>query len=105
MRRGRSYDEKRRESNVPMPLDAKTELGLAFGIAADLGQPARVAGRRDWRAIVAEVDPEMAAKAARNALDPDTRARLEGGHVGWHSDAEPSFRPSAPDGSGAEPQE
>jgi hypothetical protein len=106
MQRARSYDKERRESKVPMPLDAKTELGLAFGIATDLGVPAHEPGRRPWESIIEEIEPLAHAQAERNSLPQELRDALDGNarDVGFGR-ADPSLRPSAPDGTGADPQE
>lgn len=77
MNRALAYDHERREGRVPMPLDSSTELSLAYGIAEDLGLPAHEPGRREWKDLVATIDPEMAARAARDTLDPETRARVD----------------------------
>jgi hypothetical protein len=93
MRRAMRYDAERRESKVPMPLDAKTELGLAYGLASDLGQPAHVPGARTWDSIIAEIDPEAQAQAERNSLRPELRDALDGNarDVGFGV-AEPSLK-------------
>jgi hypothetical protein len=67
---------------------------LRVGFALDAAGAQR--DGQTWDDIVRQIDPEMKSKAQRNALDPDTRARLAGGHVGWRT-ADPSFRPPTPD--------